>query len=260
MTQGKNPRNFKKKGKAKKVVHAFAKKNWYTIMAPSVFQTRDCCLTPVNKTAGLKKEEDALKGRTFTLSLADLNPDAPEMNWRKMRLEVQMIEGAKCYTAFDGMWMTRDRLCHIVKKWQTTIEAFVDVKTMDGYFLRMFCIGFTQRRKTQLKATCYATGAQRGNIRKKMMKIMMEEAQKSTLKDLTAKFVNRSIEKRIGKEANKVFPLQNVYLTKVKMIKKAPFDLSRLMDMYSDKQGAARVVEETPAEAEPSSLLSNEKE
>jgi small subunit ribosomal protein S3Ae len=44
------------------------------------------------------------------------------------------------------MDITRDKLCQLVKKWHTTIEAFVDVKTQDGYFLRLFCLGFTEKR------------------------------------------------------------------------------------------------------------------
>jgi small subunit ribosomal protein S3Ae len=74
------------------------------------------------------------------------------------------------------------------------------VKTQDEYFLRIFCVTFTQRRKTQLKATCYANKGQIKKIRKKMMNIMVEEVQKSSLKALTAKFIDRVIEKRIGKE------------------------------------------------------------
>lgn len=140
--------------------------------------------------------------------------------------------------------MTRDRLCHIVKKWQSTIEAFVDVKTQDGYFMRVFCIAFTQRRKTQLRATCYANTSQRSKIRKKMREIIVEESKTCNLKQVAAKFVDRHIEKRIGKECNRIFPLQNIYLKRVKMLKKPRFDFSRLMDMYSDKAGAARVVDE----------------
>jgi small subunit ribosomal protein S3Ae len=46
------------------------------------------------------------------------------------------------------MDITRDKLMGIVKKWQSTIEAFVDVKTSDGFFIRIFALGFTQRRKS----------------------------------------------------------------------------------------------------------------
>jgi len=34
MTANKNPRTFKKKGKMKKQVHPFAKKEWYNVLAP----------------------------------------------------------------------------------------------------------------------------------------------------------------------------------------------------------------------------------
>ena len=244
MKQGKNPRNFKKKGMRKKVQHPFAKKNWYTVLAPSVLETREACLTPVTKSAGGRKEGNKLKGRVFEISLADLKKNMPEMSWRKIQLQVEAIEGSKCYTSFYGMSMTRDRLCHIVKKWQSTIEAFVDVKTQDGYFLRVFTVAFTQRRKTQLKATCYASACQKSKIRKKMREIIVEEAKSSPLKQLTDKFVERLIEKRIGRECNKIFPLQNIYIKRVKTLKKPRFDFARLMDMYSDKAGAARVVDE----------------
>ena len=241
MTQGKNPRSFKKKGSKKRQQHAFARKVWYTVQAPSAFQTREAALTPVNKTAGRKKESTSLKGRVFELCLADLNPDAPEMNWRKIKLQVAGVEGNKAYTLFNGMSMTRDRLCHIVKKWQTTIETFVNVKTRDGFFLRVFVIAFTQRRKTQLRATSYASGCQIGKIRKKMRDIMTEEIRGSLLKQVSSKFIERVIEKRIGTECNKIFPLQNIYLKKCKMLKQPKLPFSKLMDMYSDKAGAARV-------------------
>ena len=44
----------------------------------------------------------------------------------------------------------------MVKKWQTMIEARVDVKTSDGYTLRLFCVGFTKKRQNQIKKTSYA--------------------------------------------------------------------------------------------------------
>lgn len=156
--------------------------------------------------------------------------------------------------------MTRDRLCHIVKKWQSTIESFVDVKTQDGYFMRIFGLAFTQRRKTQLKATCYASDTQKGKIRKKMREIIVEETKSCSLKQVCAKFVDRVIEKRIGKECNKIFPLQNIYLKRVKMLKKPRFDFARLMDMYSDKAGAARVVDERAKKQEAEAFKVEDKQ
>lgn len=92
-----------------------------------------------------------------------------------------------CYTNFYGMDITRDKLCTLVKKWHTLVEAFVQTKTVDGYLMRVFSIGFTKRTSKQVKATCYAKSSQKKAIRKKMMEIMSNEIQKSTLKELTKK-------------------------------------------------------------------------
>ena len=104
-----------------------------------------------------------------------------------MKVQIEEVKGFDCYTNFYGMDITKDKLCTLVKKWHTLVEAFVQAKTSDGYMLRMFAIAFTKRTARQVKATCYAKGSQRKLIRKKMMEIMVSECQKSTLKELTKK-------------------------------------------------------------------------
>jgi len=157
MTAGKNPRSFKKKGqKAKKQQHAFVKKEWYNVHVPSVFDTRVPTLTPCNKQQGQKMPAESLRGRVFEISLADLNREAHEQNWRKVKVQVEEVKGYDCYTNFNGMDITRDKLCTLVKKWHSLIESFVQAKTADGYLVRIFCVAFTKRHKHQVKATCYA--------------------------------------------------------------------------------------------------------
>ena len=46
------------------------------------------------------------------------------------------------------------------------IEAHVDVKTTDGYILRLFCVGFTKKRTNQIRKTSYAQHQQVRQIRK----------------------------------------------------------------------------------------------
>ncbi len=55
----------------------------------------------------------------------------------------------------QGMDFTTDKLRSLVRKWQTLIEAQVDVKTTDGYLLRMFAIAFTKKRPGQV---CHSLG------------------------------------------------------------------------------------------------------
>lgn len=88
---------------------------------------------------------DSLKGRVYEVNLADLNLDE-DQSFRKIKLQCEEIQGRSCLTDFYGMNITRDRLCSLIRKWHSLIEAFVDVTTLDGYTLRMFCIAFTERR------------------------------------------------------------------------------------------------------------------
>jgi len=169
------------------------------------------------------------------------------------------VKGYDCYTNFYGMDVTKDKLCQLVKKWHTLVEAFVQTKTADGYMLRIFAIGFTQRTKKQVKATCYAKNSQIKAIRKKMMEIMIAEAQKSTLRELTKKFIQESIGKQIQKECSKIFPLQNVLIKKFKMLKKPKFDLTKLMELYQERPEQERKGGEkkaADAKEEPKNLLS----
>ena len=67
------------------------------------------------------------------------------------------------------------------------IEAVVDVKTTDGYLLRVFCIGFTKRQPNQIKKTAYAKSSQCKNIRKRMVDIITREINQVDLKEVVNK-------------------------------------------------------------------------
>lgn len=102
-------------------------------------------------------------GRVYEMNLADLQKDEDQA-FRKIKLKCEEIAGRNCLTNFVGMDMTRDKLCSLVRKWQSVIEASVDVKTADGYVVRMLCIGFTKKRPNQIKKTCYAQSAQERKV------------------------------------------------------------------------------------------------
>ena len=241
MTQGKNPRKFKshKGGARKKVHHPFAKKEWYNVLAPSVFDKRVFTLTPCNKTAGQKIASDSLRGRVFESSLADLKDSAPDLAYRKIRLQVEEVKDYDCYTSFYGMDITRDKLCQLIKKWHSLIEAQIDVKSQDGYMLRLFAIGFTSKDRNEMKATCYANANQTKQIRKKMMEIIAAEVTKNPVKDLVKKFIGDHFTKEITKACKPIFPLQNVLIRKVKVLKKPKFDVTKLMELYSESRKPA---------------------
>jgi len=257
MAVGKNKRISKgKKGGKKKTVDPFSRKDWYDVKAPSVFNTRNVGKTLVTRTQGTKIASDGLKGRVFEVSLADLQQNESDA-YRKMRLRVEDVQGRNCLTNFWGMDFTTDKLRALVRKWQTLIESHVDVKTTDGYTLRMFCIGFTKKRPGQVKRTCYAQSSQIRQIRRKMVEIMTREASSCDLKELVGKFIPEAIGKDIEKACQGIYPLQSVFIRKVKILRAPKFDLTKLMEVHGDyveETGSkldrpAETTTEQPAEA-----------
>ncbi|KAJ5081411.1 hypothetical protein NUU61_009675 [Penicillium alfredii] len=234
MAVGKNKRLSKgKKGIKKRTVDPFSRKDEYSVKAPSTFQTRDVGKTLVNRTSGLKNANDSLKGRIFEVSLADLQNDEDHA-FRKVKLRVDEIQGKNCLTNFHGLDFTTDKLRSLVRKWQSLIEANVTVKTTDEYLIRLFAIAFTKRRPNQIKKTTYARSSQIRAIRKKMTEIMQREAASCTLSQLTHKLIPEVIGREIEKSTQGIYPLQNVHIRKVKLLKSPKFDLGALLSLHGE--------------------------
>merc|ERR1711903_21410 len=212
MAVGKNKRLTKgKKGSKKKIIDPFASKDWYDIKAPSVFTNPICGKTLASRTKGTKLSSDALKGRVCEVSLGDLKQNEDDA-YRKIRLRIEDVQGKQVLCNFWGMDFTTDKLRSLVRKWQSLIESNVDVKTTDGYVLRCFCIGFTKKRQFQIRKTSYAQSAQIRAIRKKMVDIM--------------------------NACEGIYPLQNVFIRKVKILKAPKFDPAKLAEIHAGRSGA----------------------
>merc|ERR1719311_1901608 len=156
------------------------------------------------------------------------------------------------------MELTRDKQCSLIRKWSTLIEAHADVKTTDGYMVRLFVIAFTKRRSDQVKTNCYAQTAQIRKIRKKMMEILADEAGKVQLRELVKKLIPESIGRRIEKQTQGIFPLKDVLIRKVKILKKPKFDITKLMEMHNDTGDDAGVAMMRPESEEAVNALTAE--
>jgi small subunit ribosomal protein S3Ae len=203
-----------------------------------MFAKKDCGKTIITKTAGTKIASDGLKGRVVEVSLADLQNNE-ELAYRKMKFCIEDVQGYNCLLNFHGMDMTRDKVCSLIKKRQTIIEASVDVRTTDGYIVRMFCIAFTKSVVGQIKATCYAKSAQSRSIRAKMVETMTEIGTKGDLRSLVKTLVTGDTGKDIEKKCNSIFPIKECYIRKVKVLKKPKFDVTALMEWHTDEALAA---------------------
>eukprot|EP00462_Mataza_sp_D1_P002936 CAMPEP_0175102628 /NCGR_PEP_ID=MMETSP0086_2-20121207/8568_1 /TAXON_ID=136419 /ORGANISM="Unknown Unknown, Strain D1" /LENGTH=260 /DNA_ID=CAMNT_0016377511 /DNA_START=40 /DNA_END=822 /DNA_ORIENTATION=- len=232
MAVGKSKKQGKKKGN-KKIVDPFSKKDWFDLKAPAIFPIRQVGKTLATRSQGMKTSRDSLLGRVVEVSLGDLKPKGEEDAWRKFKLKIEEVQGTQALTQFHGMDISVDKLRSLVRKWHTLIEAHTDVKTTDGFIIRMFCIGFTKRRSGQNRKTSYAQTAQVFKIRRKMIQIMQKEASESDLNTLVQKkFIPETIGREIDKATQGIYPLKDVIIRKVKVLKAPKTDVQKLLESH----------------------------
>ncbi|KAJ9059801.1 ribosomal 40S subunit protein S1B [Entomophthora muscae] len=72
---------------------------------------------------------------------------------------------------------------------------------------------------------------------KKMFEIMTQEASSVDLKGLFLKFAPEVIGLAITKACHSIFPLQNVYIRKCKILKAPKVDYTKLMELHGEAGG-----------------------
>lgn len=146
-----------------------------------------------------------------------------ELSYRKLKFKCTNYNEGNCRTSFNGLDLTRDKFSSLIKKWHTVVETYSDLKTQDGFYLRIFVVAFSRKIKSQVKKFTYLKSSQIRSIRRKMNEIIIKEGLKSTMKDLIGKFISEKIAEEIKKVCSKIFPLQNIFVRKVKVLQR-PFD------------------------------------
>ena len=58
---------------------------------------------------------DNVLGRVAEVTYADLDDKSP-YHWRKVKMQVETVEGQNCYTSFYGLDSTRERVASLIQK------------------------------------------------------------------------------------------------------------------------------------------------
>jgi small subunit ribosomal protein S3Ae len=258
MALGKN-KKLGKKGHGKKIIDPLSRKEWYDFKAPVPFNQRSFGKTLVTKSSGTRIATDYVKGRVVEQSLAELSEKNDSAQWRKIRLIVDEIDGHTAKTSFYGMDVTRDKLFQMIRKWHTLIETFVDAKTADGYVFRIFVIGFTKRHAKQIKKKAYAKSSQIREIRKKITDHLQAELAKLSINDVVRNFTADKFNEKITEITRSVYPLNNVTIRKVKVLKRPKIDAIKMNEMYQHDKRPTQIGGKEGEDEAAENVLSKEK-
>jgi small subunit ribosomal protein S3Ae len=176
-------------------------KEWYTLVAPKMFDEKTLGETPVG-------DPESVMGRTISVPLVNLIND-PSKYYLKFHFKVKEAEGEKAITEFWGFECLRDYISRMIRHGVLRIDNVVDLKTKDDVKLRVKTIAVTSRKAKQEVEV---------SLRKFIKEKILEEVSKLTLEKLIKNVLDDSLKRKIIEEGSKIYPIYKFELRKVERL------------------------------------------
>ena len=187
----------------KKVAKDFKNKIWYSIEASEAFGKKE-----IGKTPAFSAE--SLKNRVFETTLYDLTNDFNHTHVILKFKYTDLLEASNTVkTMFWGSDFTRDYLRSLVRRTTSRIDGIFNLKTKDGYQIRVTALVLTQRR---------AKTNQQKSIRAVMREII-ENAATLNYDEFSYNAVYGNIAREITQRCEKIYPIRRTEVMKIKLVK-----------------------------------------
>ena len=121
-----------------KIVDTWKSKNWYTVLAPQMFDNKEVGQIPAT-------EDAHMINRIVKVSLAELTGDMSH-SYVNLQLRITEVKGKTAYTKLIGHEISAGYLRTLVRRRRNVIYEVVDATTKDGVKLRIKVSLFTLKR------------------------------------------------------------------------------------------------------------------
>lgn len=183
--------------KVQRKIDGWKSKEWFNIEAP-VYLNR---IIVGNTMAG---DPSLLLGRNVETTVGELTNNMTKNN-TKVILRINNVVGDIATTDLVGHELTTDYVRSIVKRQTSRIDANIDVKTRDGYVIRVkpTCFTIKRARSSQIKA-----------IREVMIEIVKKRASESDFETFMQEAILGRLSAGIYRQAKFIYPLRRVEIRK----------------------------------------------
>ncbi len=186
--------------KVQRKIDGWKSKEWYNIEAP-VYLKRSVV---GNTMAG---DPSLLVGRKIEVTVGELTNDMTKNN-TKVVLRVNNVVGDTATTDLIGHELTTDYIRSIVKRQTSRIDANIDVRTKDGYVIRVKPTCFTIKRARSSQITA---------IREMMVDIVKKRASESDFEIFMQEAILGRLSAAIYRQAKFIYPLRRVEIRKTQV-------------------------------------------
>ncbi|OPY31312.1 MAG: 30S ribosomal protein S3Ae [Methanomassiliicoccales archaeon PtaU1.Bin124] len=186
---------------AKKVKDRWKAKEWYKIYAPKMFNQVLLGETPSSDPANLM-------GRMAEATVHDLTGDFSKMHV-KMKFKVTEVRGFDAHTVFVGQDLTSDYIRRLTRRKRTKTDHVIDLRTKDGYLLRVKPMSITEKRIQSSQETACRT-------------LMDEElarmGQEMALSDVLKTVITGEMAKRLSQVCKVIVPIKRIEIRKTEVL------------------------------------------
>ncbi len=186
--------------KVQRKLDKWKSKTWYNIEAPVFMGRGHIGVTPAD-------EPENLVGRFVETTVGELTNDFSKHNI-KLKLEINNVTGDVANTRFIGHEITTDYLRSIVKRQTSRIDSNLDIKTKDGYKIRIKPICFTVKR---------ARSSQIRALREVMNTIITKRASETDYEHFIEEAITGKLSANIYRNSKNIYPLRRVEIRKTEV-------------------------------------------
>ncbi|WIM46910.1 30S ribosomal protein S3ae [Methanosarcina mazei] len=186
--------------KVQRKLDGWKSKEWYNIEAPAY-------LNRVIVGTTMAGDPSLLVGRNVETTVGELTNDMTKNN-TKVILRVNNVVGDIATTDLMGHELTTDYVRSIVKRQTSRIDANVDVRTKDGFVIRVkpTCFTIKRARSSQMRA-----------IREMMVDIVKKRASETDFETFMQEAILGRLSAAIYRQAKFIYPLRRVEIRKTQV-------------------------------------------
>lgn len=186
--------------KVQRKLDGWKSKEWYNIEAPAY-------LNRVIVGTTMAGDPSLLVGRNVETTVGELTNDMTKNN-TKVILRVNNVVGDIATTDLMGHELTTDYVRSIVKRQTSRIDANVDVRTKDGFVIRVkpTCFTIKRARSSQMQA-----------IREMMVDIVKKRASETDFETFMQEAILGRLSAAIYRQVKFIYPLRRVEIRKTQV-------------------------------------------
>lgn len=186
---------------ARKVKDKWKAKEWYKLYAPKMFNQVLLGETPSSDPANLLN-------RGVDATVHDLTGDFSKMHVL-LKFKVSEVRGFDAHTVFVGQDLTSDYIRRLTRRKRTKTDHVIDVRTKDGYLLRIKPMSITEKRIQSSQETA---------VRTLMTEELNRMGAEMALSDMVKSIITGEMAKRLSTVSKVIVPIKRVEIRRTEVL------------------------------------------